>query len=205
MTAAAGRAGRFFAVTAAAAALAAIASGCATLHAAPANVRRPTPAPPAAQPQPLPPATPRAPAALPRLSRAGWADPTSVSRAALTVMWTIDTATDTSQQQAEIRAAPFLTPSYAAALRASRPAAAPGAQWLQWVSHRARTSVRLRPEHDDQPAGTASVAYRQWGLTVAPVGRDGWRGNPVQVTVFVTMTRTGPGWPWHVASIGAPS
>ncbi|WP_067067585.1 hypothetical protein [Carbonactinospora thermoautotrophica] len=138
---------------------------------------------------------------LPDPQKVDGADPDAVSRAAVTVMWTMDTTIDTSQYQAELRAAPYLTADYAARLRQYPPVAAPGAQWNQWAAHRAYTTVRLTPGYDDRPLDTATTAHRQWSVTATPIGRDGWRGQPVTATVFVTLTRTGPGQPWRVAAV----
>jgi hypothetical protein len=141
------------------------------------------------------------PVALPQLSSVDGQDPVAVSRAAVIIEWTMDTVTDSSQYQAELRSGPFLTPAYLASLRENPPVAAPGAQWDEWSAHRAWTTVVARPEFDDQPPDSPVVALRQWGITVTPHGAGGWTGTPVQQTVFVTMTRTLVSQPWRVSAI----
>jgi hypothetical protein len=122
-------------------------------------------------PEPLPGGTPgKLPVSLPAPATVDDTSATAVSRAAVIIEWTMDTVTDTSQYQAELRSAPFLAPAYLAALQAAPPVAAPGAQWDQWASHRAYTTVALRAEHDDPPPDTPVLAHRQWGITVTPRG-----------------------------------
>lgn len=116
-------------------------------------------------------------------------------------MWTMDTTTDTGEQQADLRAAPYLSPNYLTELREATPRPAPDADWRTWSAHRAFTVVTLEAAHDDQPPDTPGAAHRQWGLTVTPIGRDGWEGEPNLVTVFVTLTRPGPGRGWRVSAV----
>jgi hypothetical protein len=141
------------------------------------------------------------PVSLPSQASVSYADPTEVSRAAVIIQWTMDTVTDSSQYQAELRSAPFLTPGYLAELRANPPVAAPGYQWDQWAAHRAYTTVSLIAEHDDPPPDTLTTAYRQWGITVTPHGTGGWTGAALEATVFVQLTRLRPGQPWLVSAI----
>lgn len=141
------------------------------------------------------------PVALPSPAAVNYADPTAVSQAAVIIQWTMDTVTDASQYQAELRSAPFLAPAYLAQLRAHPPVAAPGYQWSQWAAHRAYTTVSVVAEPDDQPADTATTAYRQWGITVTPHGAGGWTGAAMAATVFVQLSRAGSGRPWLVSAI----
>jgi hypothetical protein len=141
------------------------------------------------------------PVALPGPAAVNYADPTAVSQATVIIQWTMDTVTDASQYQAELRSAPFLAPAYLAQLKANPPVAAPGYQWNQWAAHRAYTTVSLVAEPDDQPADTATTAYRQWGITVTPHGVGGWTGAPTAATVFVQLSRAGSGRPWLVSAI----
>jgi hypothetical protein len=141
------------------------------------------------------------PVSLPSPGSVNYADPTAVSQAAVITQWTMDTVTDASQYQAELRSAPFLAPAYLAELKANPPVAAPGYQWNQWAAHRAYTTVSLVAEPNDQPADTATTAYRQWGITVTPHGVGGWTGAPMAATVFVQLSRGGSGRPWLVSAI----
>jgi hypothetical protein len=141
------------------------------------------------------------PVALPSPAAVNYADPTAVGQAAIIIQWTMDTVTDASQYQAELRSAPFLAPAYLAELRANPPVAGPGYQWNQWAAHRAYTTVSLVAEPDDQPTDTATTAYRQWGITVTPHGTGGWTGAPVTATVFVQLSRAGSDRPWLVSAV----
>lgn len=135
---------------------------------------------------------------LPNPRRIDATDPTEVSRAALTCLWLVDTAIDRSPRDAAQRAAPYLTPAYAGQLDGSPAQVADPA----WARHLAYAHLRLSLAHDDgSPQDTATEAYRQWRITITPVGRDRWRGYTIAVIAFATLTRTGPGQPWRVAGI----
>lgn len=137
-----------------------------------------------------------------------WAQPahvdagnaTDVGRAALAVMFTQDTVTDTSSMQAQIRAGAFLQPAYLAALKAV-PVTAPGAQWETWAAHRAYTSTQVTVGTDTRPTDTETLAERQYSVVVTPIGRDGWRGAPESFTAFVELTRTSASAPWRLAAV----
>jgi hypothetical protein len=142
-----------------------------------------SPAGPAASQFPSPALLPggspgKAPIVLPRAATVDDLSATAVSRAAVIIEWTMNTVTDTSQYQAELRSAPFLAPAYLAALRDTAPAAAPGAEWDEWASHDAYTTVAVVAEHDDPPPDTAVLARRQWGITVTPRGLPACPARP---------------------------
>ncbi len=188
------------------------AAGCANHHTSAATVAgtRTVSSDPSAggfpTPQPLPSGTPGSlPVALPVPSSVNRQDPSAVSQAVVTIQWTMDTNIDTSQYQAELRSAPYLTAGYLASLKANPPVAAPGAQWNAWASHHAYTTVATLAEHDDQPIDSPTQALRQWGITVTPHGRGGWTGTPVTATVFVTMSRASASSPWLVSAIAVSS
>ncbi|MGW1807164.1 hypothetical protein [Streptomyces sp. NPDC002078] len=149
-------------------------------------------------------ATGTPPVPLPAPSSVKMSDPDAVSRAAITIQWTMDTAIDTSQHDAELRSARFLDPSYLATIKKTPPVAAPGAQWMEWAGHRAYTTVTTQALHDERPADSPTQARRQWLVTAIPHGRDHWTGRPVTNVVFVTMTRSGTG-PWLVSAITVSS
>jgi hypothetical protein len=138
---------------------------------------------------------------LPDARRIDHGDATAVSRAALTVAWTIDTVIDQGQRDAFARAAPYLTPAYAAQLAQQPLQAAPSTWW----DHRAYSKLQLEPIDPDAgaPQDTTTSAYRQWRITNTPTGRDGWQGTPVKAIVFVTLTRANTGLPWRIAEITA--
>lgn len=158
---------------------------------------------PGGEPSPVP--EPARPPGVPDPAAANWSDATAVSRAVAITMAEVDTATDdpqTSDHDAGLRALPYLTPRYAAQIRAQQPPPVPMTVWQQWERHRAYLRATVAPGGDDQPPGTATTAYRVWEVTTIPTGRDGWRGQPVvTVTDFVTLVRARPGQPWKVASV----
>ena len=130
---------------------------------------------------------------LPKNVDTGSAD--AVGRAALTVMWTMDTAIDTSQYNATVRAAPYLTTKYAAELKAAPPRSAPGAEWTTWTQHKAWTTVALESADEaGRPSDTPTDAYRTWTVTTTPHGTDGWTGDPTVTTAFVSLTHTAGSW-----------
>lgn len=119
----------------------------------------------------------------------------AVGRAALTVMWTMDTTIDTSQYDATMRAAPYLTTKYAAQLKAAPPRSAPGAEWTTWTQHKAWTTVALESADEaGRPSDTPTDAYRTWTVTTTPHGTDRWTGDPTVTTAFVSLTRSGGAW-----------
>lgn len=137
---------------------------------------------------------------LPNPDRVGGADPQTVAAAAVKTMWTVDTAIDHSQRDADLRAAPYLSPVLLALLMDNAVVAAPGAQWDTWSSHQAYTTVTVRQEHDDPPPDDATTARRQEHIDVLVHSRDGSKTNTVSATVFVTLTRSADG-PWRVADL----
>lgn len=142
----------------------------------------------------------RRPAGLPDPKQLNWSDATAVSRAAVAVMWTVDATVDTGQHGAYLRARPYLTPAYAQSV-VQEPATVdiPAV----WQEHRAYARVRLAPQKPESGAGpdTPTVAHRQWGVTIAPTGRDGWKGPRIHAIAFVTLTRPAPGAQWRVSAV----
>ncbi|MGH3302160.1 MAG: hypothetical protein ACRDOK_10845 [Streptosporangiaceae bacterium] len=192
---------RAVAAALAATAVAATLAGCAASHPGTVAAGRAAPSPStAASAAPMASAA-ALPVALPSPDSVSYADPSAVSQAVVIIQWTVDTVTDSSQYQAELRSAPFLAPAYLAQLRANPPVAAPGYQWNLWAAHRAYTTVSAVAEHDDQPADTPTTADRQWGITITPHGAGGWTAAPLTATVFVQLSRSGPGQPWLVSDI----
>lgn len=131
-------------------------------------------------------------------------DADAVSRGALTALWTFDTAVDRGPHDAELRTADagWLTKAYADRLRSRRPQSVPGAQWQEWVRHRAYGTVELeKAEEAAKPADTGTEAWRQWTVTTTPSGRDRWTGEAVPVAAYVHLTRTAAGTAWRVADV----
>ncbi|WP_198359142.1 hypothetical protein [Streptomyces fildesensis] len=155
--------------------------------------------------QPLPSATTGTPhGGIPVPASVDQRDATDVSKGALTVMWTYDTALDVSTHDASVRAAVagWLTPEYAGLLKAHKPQTDPGAQWHEWAKHRAYTTVSLaRTEDAARPVDTSAHAWRQWTITTTPHGRDAWTGKPTTDVAYVELIRTADGQPWHVSAV----
>jgi hypothetical protein len=126
-------------------------------------------------------------------------DPSAVSRAALTIMWTTDASTDSGgQHDAQLRSVPFLTPAYAAQIEAAQPSPPPPDAW---VRNRVHTRVQMRPGDEETPPDTPTAAYRQWILTVTSVDAKGRRQvAPVRVVAYVILARAA-GQPWRVAAV----
>ncbi|MFD4524111.1 hypothetical protein ACFWP7_09355 [Streptomyces sp. NPDC058470] len=134
-------------------------------------------------------------------------DADAVGRGALKVMWTFDADIDSGPQDAMVRAADagWLTKAYVARLRAYRPRSVPGAQWREWAGHGAYTVVTVRNAEDAaKPGDTTTEAWRQWTVTAAPFGRDGWTGNATTVVAYVHLTRTAADDAWRIADVNVP-
>ncbi|WP_413807652.1 hypothetical protein [Streptomyces sp. OE57] len=153
-------------------------------------------------PSPRPTGTPRG--GTPRPGDVEQTDADAVSRGALTALWTFDTAVDRGPHDAELRAvdAGWLTKAYADRLRSRQPQSVPGAQWQEWVRHRAYGTVELeQAEEAAKPTDTGTEAWRQWTVITTPSGRDQWTGQPVPVAAYVHLTRAAAGTAWRVADV----
>lgn len=130
------------------------------------------------------------------------ADPDAVAQAALHVMYAMDTTIDTTPYDATVRAAPYLTPEYAAELKAHQPAMAPGAQWDTWTSHHAYTTAMVTPAEDPgRPPDTRTMAYRQYTVTTVAHGDGGYTDTSGPgATAFVELIRVDGG-PWRVTNL----
>lgn len=154
-----------------------------------------------AEPRPLPtqPVPTTMPyAALPNPRAVNRRDATAVSRAAVQVMWTVDAASDRSQLDAYLRARPYMTSAWYAALATEPVGAIPS----HWRDHRAYAQVRLHAQAPEDGAGadTATTAHRQWKVTVTPIGRDGWTGRAAHAIAFVTLVGNAEG-RWEVSGV----
>lgn len=115
------------------------------------------------------------------------ADVDAVALAAVRAIESSDTRLDADPNDTVKRASAWLTPAFAAQVRAYPPVAAPGATWNLWAAHRAYLKVMTSLAGDDHPVDSPTAAYRQVVAVLQPVGRDGWAG-PVQTTlVFVAL------------------
>ena len=153
-----------------------------------------TPPTASASPRPTAPARFVAPGAIDQR------DATAVSRAALTIMWSVDSIRDhKGQRDTYLRASTYLTPEYAARIRKTLTPQRPPGLWKQ---HRAFSAVELVPiEDEDDGPDTPTRAGRQWSLTITPTGRDGWTGETFTVLAFVDLTRPSLRHPWRIADV----
>lgn len=105
-----------------------------------------------------------------------------------------DTTVDVDPHDTVQRAAVWLTPAFAAQVKAYPPVAAPGASWNTWSSHRAYVVVTTRLGGDEHLLDTAATAYRQVLAVLHPIGRDGWHGAAVTAVVSVSLARISGQW-----------
>jgi hypothetical protein len=166
-------------------------AGCAG-HSA--SLPPPAAAPPSTSTTPAPPPSPAPPPVTPPpIGSADGSDPSSVSRVVIECMYEIDTTRDSGFAAGLRRAADLLTPEYAASV-SSAPTPSPDARWREYTAHQAYTEVSLTDTAEDHPVDTATTAHREWLVSYTPVGRDGWRGTPVQSLALVTLTHAAGGW-----------
>jgi hypothetical protein len=145
---------------------------------------------------PAPPSTPLpapAPVTPPNPASADANDPDSTSRVVLALMYEIDTTRDKSFSDGLRRAVPLLSSDYAVQV-SNAPSAKPDAKWRLWAQHQAYTAAETTPSPEDRPADTDTAAYRAYELTVKPIGRDGWTGDPDIKIALVTLLHTAGGW-----------
>ncbi len=138
------------------------------------------------------PASPAARIAGPTPATASTANAAAV--AGVKAIESSDTAVDIDPHDAVQRAAVWLTPAFAAQVKAYPPVAAPGATWNTWSTHRAYVVVTTRLGGDEHPPDTATTAYRQVLAVLHPIGRDGWYGPAVTAFVSVSLAKVGRQW-----------
>ncbi|QKW33529.1 hypothetical protein HUT06_05360 [Actinomadura sp. NAK00032] len=147
------------------------------------------------------PPTSSPPGDLPTPDRADGRNATALAKAALTVMYRVDSTSDTGLRDAKLRAARYLTADYKAEV-ATEPV-----QYIpeEWRRHRAYIAVHLKPIQPEEgaPSDGATTAYRQWQLRTTPTGRDGWRGDPHNFVVYMELTRSSRHAPWRVSNVSA--
>ncbi len=150
--------------------------------------------PPAAQP---PSATTQPATTQPAASSSpvGTAGPDRVAVAAITALRTVDTTRDHSPRDAAARALPLLGGQLAEDIAATSTPSGSGADWARWAVHSAHTVVTATPGADSgAPPDTPAVVYRQYTVTITPVGHDHWQGSALTYVVFATLTRGPAGW-----------
>ncbi|WP_406517560.1 hypothetical protein [Streptomyces sp. NBC_00134] len=160
---------------------------------------------PSGEAEPLPPGKSGEPhGGIPSPADVDQTDATAVSEAALTGMFTYDTAIDTSRNDAgrRIAAAGWCTATYAAELKEAATRSAPGTGWTLWDRHQAYTTATLQQtEEAGKPADTDTDALRQWTITITPTGRDGWKGAAESRTAYVELIRPAAGKPWRLNAV----
>jgi hypothetical protein len=146
---------------------------------------------------PSPSRSPRIPGGLPDPDQIDRKNATAVSRAALTVMYSVDSAVDAGLRDAKLRAATYLTSAYAAEIKQEPVQYVPD----EWRRHRAYLAVRLRQLRREAgaPSDGPTTAYRQWQLTTVPKGRDGWHGHRSEYVVFMSLVRSSKRDPWRIS------
>lgn len=148
---------------------------------------------------PSPSRSPRIPGGLPDPRRIDQKDATAVSRAALIVMYTVDSTVDAGLRNARLRATHYLTAAYAAGIKAEPVQYVPE----EWRKHRAYLAVRLRPvvREKGAPSDAPTVSYREWEMTTVPTGRDHWHGTPRTSVVYMALARSSKGMPWRISNV----
>jgi len=126
-------------------------------------------------------------------------DVDQVALAAVRAVESVDTTLDAGPGDTLRRAAAWLTPGFAAQVRAFAPVAATGASWDRWAAHRAYVVVSTSLAADDHPPDTPTSAYRQIVAVLHPVGRDGWTGPAQTEVAFVTLAPVAG--QWRLASL----
>lgn len=135
----------------------------------------------------------RSTAPLPQAGKVDRRNPDAVAAAALTTLYSYDTAVDRGPADAARRAFQWLSPALAESIRTAQPGS-PGATWTLWSAHRAVISAKIAPGHDDRPADTPTDAYRQYTVELVAHGRDKWQGPPEVTTVFLQLSWGTNGW-----------
>jgi len=118
-------------------------------------------------------------------------DAVASAAAQTTLRW--DTVLDTSPQDAQRRAAPLMTASYAQQVKAAR-VAVPGASWAQLKTHHGWCSTTARPDSDPHPPDTATTASRGVYVTQTCRGGDGWQQPATSWLVQEQLSRQGGVW-----------
>jgi hypothetical protein len=165
----------------------------------------PTAVPPSWTPENVPTGKPGTPAGgIPDPAAVDDADPDAVAVAALTGMFSMDTAIDLSPSDADRRAIPWLSEAFADGVRAGSPDGG-GADWITLADHQGYTLVDqvLDVSEDGAPADSDQAAYRIYQVTYTPTGRDGWTGEQVTSSYYLTLTRADSTQPWRVDSLTA--
>ena len=125
-------------------------------------------------------------------------DASAVAAAFTVDTFTVDTATDRSRFDAQVRSARWATPAYAAALTAPVPSTGDAAL-TELAVHRGFTTVALALNTDDgRPNDELRAAARSFTVTPTGHGDDGVSVAWARRTIYVFLTRHGSDAPWQV-------
>lgn len=165
----------------------------------------PTAVPPNWTPENVPTGAPGTPAGgVPDPATVDDADPDAVAVAALTAMFSMDTAIDLSPSDADRRAIPWLSEAFADGVRAGSPSGG-GADWIALTEHQGYTVVDqvFDVSEDGAPTDSDQHVYRIYQVTYTPTGRDGWTGEPVTYYYYLTLIRADTTQPWRLDLLSA--
>ena len=121
-------------------------------------------------------------------------NPDAVSKTAVQIWFSWDTATDRGPNDATARAAPLLTKKFADSLFATG-SNSPGGQWLTWAEQDAVVTPTIRLMPDQGAPQTLDRKYYVYEVTQIARTPDGEQvGAPVTTSAWVICVRNGPIW-----------
>lgn len=123
-------------------------------------------------------------------------DPMAVMTAAVTALFTYDPARDRDQQAATDRVQPLMDPTFYTDSYATLSALAPitGGQWDDWAAADAHVAAAVQVLPDDHPADTPNSRSRVLSVDLAAEAAAGPVGDPIEFTVYTTVTHTTGAW-----------
>ncbi|MCK0515759.1 hypothetical protein [Williamsia sp. DF01-3] len=121
-------------------------------------------------------------------------NPDAVSKTAVQIWFSWDTATDRGPNDATARAASLLTKKFADSLFATG-SNSPGGQWLTWAEQDAVVTPTIRLMPDQGAPQTPDRKYYVYEVTQIARTPDGEQvGAPVTTSAWVICVRNGPIW-----------
>jgi len=131
-------------------------------------------------------------------SRAVASDPSDVAREALKIIWAIDTRRDELPLDAALRAWSYLTP---ACMRDLVGTSYQAMDFTEWAEHGVVTKASVTDDSLGHWTYTPTSALREWKVTVTPLGRDGWQGEKIRMSVTTKLVRLEMNDAWRVDEI----
>lgn len=123
---------------------------------------------------------------------------TTVAAAFTVATFTKDTALDRSGFDAQLRSAAWATPAYAEVLVTPVPVTG-DAEFTLLAAHHGYTTATVVPNTDDgAPPEDLRSAARSFTVAITGHGDDGWSQTLTPRTIYVFLTRAGPGAAWLV-------